>query len=58
MNYDDIEGIAVVYGRKDIILEFLDQFFMDRQHDGVELKAVLLKDDMKKEVKWFVWKGD
>ena len=58
MKYKEIEEIAVIYGKKDLILELLEKFYIDRQHDEVRLNAILLKGDMKKEVKRFVFKGD
>lgn len=58
MEYKDIQEIAVVYGKKELIIEFLEIFYMDRAHDGAPLSAILLKGDMKKEVKKFIWKGD
>ena len=58
MDYEDIQEIAVVYGKKDLIEEFLDQFHMDRAHDNAPLNAVLLEGEGKKELKRFVWKGD
>ena len=58
MKYSDIQEISIVYGKKDLIIEFLEIFYMDRQHDGAPLSAILLKGDMKKELKKFIWKGD
>ena len=58
MEYEEIEEIAIVYGKKDLIIEFLEIFNMDRAHDGAPLSAVLLKGDMKKEFKKLIWKGD
>jgi len=58
MEYKEIQEIAIVYGKKDLIVEFLEIFRMDRMHDGAPLSAILLKGDMKKELKKFVWKGD
>ena len=45
---------VLLYGKKDLIEEFLDQFQMDRAHDNVPLNAVLLEGESKKEVKRFV----
>lgn len=50
--------MVLIYGKKELILEFLEIFNMDRQHDELPLSAVLLKGDMKKELKKWVWKGD
>ena len=58
MKYSDIQSIAIIYGKKELIEEFLEKFHIDRQHDGAELNAILLKGDMKKEAKKFIWKGD
>jgi hypothetical protein len=58
MKYKEIEEIAVIYGKKGLILELLEKFHIDRQHDEAILNAILLKGDMKKEVKRFVFKGD
>ena len=58
MKYDQVQQIALIYGKKELIEEFLEIFYMDRAHDGAPLSAVLLKGDMKKEIKRFVWKGD
>lgn len=51
MQYKDIQEIILIYGKKDLILEFLEKFCIDREHDGAELKAVLLKGGMKKKLK-------
>jgi len=58
MQYNQIQSIALIYGKKELVLEFLEKFQMDRKQDGAELNAVLLSGDMKKEVKKFIWKGD
>lgn len=58
MKRKNIELVAIVYGKKDLILEFLENFQMDRMHDGAELNAVLLRGNMKHEVKKFILKGD
>ena len=58
MNYKQIQEIIIIYGKKDLIIEFLEIFNMDRAHDQAPLNAVLVKGDMKKELKKFVWKGD
>lgn len=42
------EEIAIVYGRKDLVEYFVEQFNMDRLHDGEKIKAILLKGEMKK----------
>ena len=34
----------IIYGKKDLLLEFLEQFNIDRQHDGAPLRAVLKKE--------------
>jgi len=43
MKYKDIQQIALVYGKKQLIEEFLENFQMDRAHDGAEINAVLVK---------------
>ena len=58
MNYKDIQQIAIIYGKKDLIQEFLEIFNMDRAHDGAPLSVMLVKGDMKKELKRFILKGD
>ena len=58
MKYKDIQQIAIIYGKKDLIIEFLEIFRMDRMHDKAPLSAILLKGEMKKEIKKFIWKGD
>jgi len=58
MRYNQVQEIAIIYGKKDLILEFLEKFHIDRQHDGAPLNAVLLKREMKQEVKKFIWKGN
>ena len=58
MQYKDIQEIAVIYGKKELIEEFLEIFNMDRQHDGAPLKAIQLKGETKKDLKKFIWKGD
>ena len=58
MEYKDIQQIAVVYGNKDLVEYFVEQFNIDRLHDGEEIKAILVKGDFKKYLKHYVWKGD
>lgn len=58
MNHSQIQSIAIIYGKKELIEEFLENFQMDRMHDGAPIKAILLIGDMKKEIKKFIWKGD
>ena len=58
MEYKDIQQIAIVYGNKDLVEYFVEQFNIDRLHDGEEIKAILVKGDFKKDLKHYVWKGD
>ena len=58
MNYNDIQEIAIIYGKKELILEFLEKFEIDRMHDGATINAVLVEGDMKPYLKRFIWKGD
>ena len=58
MEYKDIQQIAVVYGNKDLVEYFVEQFNIDRLHDGEEIKAILAKDDLKKDLNHHIWKGD
>ena len=56
MKYSDIQQIAVIYGKKELIEEFLEIFTMDRMHDKAPINAI--KGDMKKDIKKFIWKVD
>ena len=58
MKYTDIQQIAIVYGKNDLVKYFVEQFNIDRLHDGEKVKAILVKDNLKKELKHFIWKGD
>lgn len=58
MKYRDIQQIAIVYGKKDLIIEFLEIFNMDRMHDGAPINAIQIKGEMKKKIKRFIWKCD
>ena len=58
MKHSDIQQIAIVYGKKDLVEYFVEQFNIDRLHDGEEVKAILVKGDFKKDLKHFIWKGD
>ncbi|MBI2101361.1 hypothetical protein HYT53_02010 [Candidatus Woesearchaeota archaeon] len=57
MKHNEIEKIAVVYGNKDLVKYFVEQFNMDRLHGREEIKAILVKDDLKKDLKHFIYKG-
>ncbi len=46
MKYEDIEEIAIICGKKDLILEFLENFHIDRQHDGAPLNTILIKREL------------
>ena len=58
MKYKSIQQIAIVYGKKDLVEYFVEQFNIDRLHDGEEIKAILVKGNFKKDLKQFIWKGD
>ena len=58
MDYDEIQEIAIVYGKKELIEEFLEIFNMDRAHDNAPINAILVQGDMKQYLKKFIWKGD
>ena len=58
MQHKDIQAIAIVYGKKELVEEFIDQFQMDRAHDQAPINAIQLKGEMKKEMKKWLWKGD
>ena len=57
MNHSDIEELAIIYGNKELIIEFLENLEIAKRHDDAPINAILLKGDMKKEVKKFVWKS-
>ena len=58
MKHSDIQQIAIVYGKKDLVDYFVEQFNIDRLHDGEEIKTILVQGDLKKDLKHFIWKGD
>ena len=64
MEHNEIEEIAIVYGKKELVAYFVEQFNIDRLynidrlHDGEKVKAILVKADSKKDLKHFLWKGD
>ena len=58
MDYNQIQSIALVYGEKKLVKEFLESFNWDRMHDDAPIKAILVRGDMKKDLKHFLWKGD
>ena len=58
MKHSDIQQIAIVYGKKDLVEYFVEQFNIDRLHNGEKVKAILVKSDLKKDLKHFLWKGD
>ena len=51
MKNSNIQKIAIVYGKKHLVEYFVEQFDIDRLHDGEEVKAVLVKDELKKYLK-------
>lgn len=42
MKHNEVNEIAIVYGKKELIEYFVEQFNIDRLHDGEEAKAVLI----------------
>ena len=58
MKHSNIQQIAIVYGKKDLVEYFVEQFNIDGLHDEEEVKATLVKGDFKKDLKHFLWKGD
>ena len=58
MKHNEVGEIAIVYGKKDLVEYFVEQFNLDRLHDGEEVKAILVKGDFKKDLKHHIWKGD
>ena len=57
MKHNKVEEIAIVHGKKDLVEYFVEQFNMDRLHDGEEAKAILTQGDLNKPLKHFIWKG-
>jgi len=53
-----MKSFAVVYGKKGLVEYFVEQFNWDRLHDGEDVKAILIKGDLKKDLKHFIFKGD
>lgn len=51
MKFNEIESIALVYGQKELIEEFLEIFQIDRAHDNAPLSAILLEGETKKDIK-------
>jgi len=47
MKSNEIEEIVIVYGKKDLVEYFVEQFNIDRLHDEASIKAILVKGDMK-----------
>ena len=58
MEYKEIEEIVLIYGKKELIEEFLEKFEIDRKHDDAPIKLRLLEGEIKQQMKKFVWKGD
>ena len=58
MKHSDIQQIAIVYGKKNLVEYFVEQFNIDRLHDREEVNVILVKGDLKKDLKHFIWKGD
>ena len=58
MEHSDIQQIAIVYGKKHLVDYFVEQFNIDRLHDGEKIKVILVKSDLKKDLKHLIWKGD
>ena len=58
MKFLNIQQIAIVYGNKYLVEFFVEQFNIDRLHDGEEVKAILVRGDIKKDLKHCIWKGD
>ena len=47
MKHNEIEEIAIVYGKKGLVEHFVEQFNIDRLHDEVPIKTIFVKGDMK-----------
>ena len=45
MKYSNIQQIAIIYGKKELVEYFVEQFNIDRFHDGEKIKAILVKGD-------------
>lgn len=58
MKYSEIQEIALVYGKKELVEEFLENFRLDRMHDQAPITAILVENEMKKGLKKWIWKGD
>ena len=54
MEYEDIQQIAIVYGKKELVEYFVEQVYIDRLHDGEEVKAILVKGDLKKDLNIYI----
>jgi len=46
-----MKSFAIVYGKKDLVEYFVEQFNIDRLYDGEEVKAILVKCDLKKDLR-------
>ena len=57
-NQNTKNEFAIIYGKKDLVDYFVEQFNIDRLHDGEKVKAILVQGDLKKDLKHFIWKGD
>ena len=58
MKHSEIQQIVIVFGKKKLVEYFVEQFNIDRLHDGEEINVILVKSDLKKDLKHFIWKGD
>jgi len=48
MNRKNTKGIALIYGNKALVSEFVEIFEIDRMHDRAPIKAILVEGEIKK----------
>ncbi len=61
MEFDDIESIAIIYGKKERMRHFINHLWEFWERDGENLRVLEIKNNKHsyfKDLKKFIWKGD
>ena len=61
MNYEDIQSISIIYGKKERMKKFINYFHEFWERDGKDIRIIQIrrnKHSWFNELRRFIWKGD
>jgi len=61
MNFEDIQSICIIYGKKQAMKKFINYFWEFWERDGNNLQLIQIKNNKHsyfQDLRKFIWKGD